>query len=149
MDYYIDEITNLKCLDWEDFLENSYNFEKGKIFYIDDILPIINQCRSSFARYVDNNLSELYYRVELILDNDYCNKESEYEKQKLKQEIYELLCALSSIYVDNKSKKGTWKYLDVTMEDLYKYIDKNNLMTLDELFSTELFNKIFKEKDNG
>ena len=140
---YIDDFTGLEYIEYQDYIDHPEYFDD--INKEDIIQYILNanilQDLSQIKDYL-NLLAGWLHHLE------YPNIESMNTHEEItiiKDKILEPFLIISFEYLECKSHKGIWKYIDKTLEDLFNYTFEDSIpgMTLEKLVSDEYYNKIF------
>jgi hypothetical protein len=148
-----DDLTGLDYINWTDYLDNKDLFlEDSKIK--ENILQLIINSNIVLDIYMINQkLISIYYAIEYIFsETDFNDKYYILWREK----ISDLYFDLENEYNYSRNKESSWKYIDLTLEDLYNRLCKNYKfaleITLDKLFSEgyyiELMQRNMEETNN-
>ena len=147
IDYiYKDNLTNLNYINWDEYLDHKDEFAEcnnlSELLLNANIVTDLNK--------IDSDLFLLLSAINMIVYNH--NDLNHDELIKYQNRIEDLYITIKIYYEESRNNEGFWKYLDISMDDIFNNIKEKSPfivkdLTLDIIFAEDYYLFIYSFKE--
>lgn len=147
MEYvYKDNLTKLDYIYWDEYLDHKSEFNE-----CEDLSELLlNANIVADLNTIDDDLFLLVSAISMIIyEHDGLNHD---ELVKYQNRVEELYMSMENYYEESRNNEGFWKYLDISMDDIFNNIKEKSPfivkdLTLDIIFAEDYYLFIYSFKE--